>query len=270
MYIIPLPLGKFPIHVLFTTKPLLSKIKSPQKPPRNGTREKTRARRPRPCQRPLPRWHDPICPSPLSRLSLATLPPTLQFQNRRGSLFGFTPYYACIATMVLTASAHHVFWQLYISEQVMPTSFALIVCTFNTVMNASNVGMSLWGLASNAPAVQNSILWGSWTRVLGLGMFYLGSFVETFANLQRKMFKDQPVNKGKVYMGGLFGMARHINFGGYLIWRTGFAIFGGGLPWGTVIVSYFLWYFSNVGVPALDAYCSERVRNTYSVPRLLP
>jgi hypothetical protein len=186
------------------------------------------------------------------------------------SLFGFTPYYACIATMVLTASARHVFWQLFISEQVMPPSFALIACTFNTVMNASNVGMSLWGLASNAPVVQNSILWGSWTRALGLGMFCLGSFVETFADLQRKMFKDQPANKGKVYMGGLFGKARHINFGGYLIWRAGFAIFGGGLPWGTVIVSYFLWYFSNLGVPALDAYCSERVRNTYSVPRLLP
>lgn len=144
----------------------------------------------------------------------------------------------------------------------MSPSFALMACTFNTVMNALNVSMSLWGYASNAPGGRSGILWGSWTRALGLGMFCLGSFVETFAELQRKAFKDQPANKGKVYMGGFFGMARHINYGGYLVWRTGFAIFSGGLPWGAVVVSYFLWYFSNLGVPALDAYCSERVSPT--------
>jgi hypothetical protein len=154
------------------------------------------------------------------------------------SLFGLTPYYACIAAMVLTASARHVFWQLYISEQEMPSSFALMACTFNTAMNALNVGMSLWGLASNAPEAGKGMFWGPWARALGLAMFCLGNFVETFAELQRKTFKEQPANKGKVYMGGLFGMARHINFGGCLVWRTGFAIFGGGLPWGVVVVSY--------------------------------
>lgn len=97
---------------------------------------------------------------------------------------------------------------------------------------------------------------------MGLVLFCLGSFVETFADLQRKAFKDKPANKGKVFMEGFFGMARHINFGGYLLWRTGFAIFGGGLLWGAVIISYFLWYFSNLGVPSLDAYCSERVSTT--------
>jgi hypothetical protein len=157
-------------------------------------------------------------------------------QTSGASFFGLTPYYACIAGMVLVASTRHVFWQLYISEQEMPPSFALMACAFNTVMNASNVGVSLWGLASNAPGAQNWILWGSWTRVMGLVLFCLGSFVETFADLQRKAFKDKPANKGKVFMEGFFGMARHINFGGYLLWRTGFAIFGGGFLWGAVII----------------------------------
>jgi hypothetical protein len=65
-------------------------------------------------------------------------------------------------------------------------------------------------------------------------------------------------------------MARHINFGGYLVWRTGFAILGGGLPWGAIIVSNLFWYFSNLGVPALDAYCAERVSTSYFLPGLLP
>ena len=151
----------------------------------------------------------------------------------------------------------------------MQPPFAAMVSTFNTVMNTSSVGMSLWRLASNAPGPANLILWGPWTRALGLGMFAVGSFVETFAELQRKAFKDKPANKGKVYTNGFFGMARHINYGGYLLWRTGFAIFGGGLPWGTVIFSYFLWYFTNLGIPALDQYCSERVSYIGSLSDLI-
>ncbi|EEB94925.1 hypothetical protein MPER_06187, partial [Moniliophthora perniciosa FA553] len=41
---------------------------------------------------------------------------------------------------------------------------------------------------------------------------------------QRKRFKDDVRNVGKPYTGGLFGLARHINYGGYMLWRTGFAI----------------------------------------------
>jgi protein-S-isoprenylcysteine O-methyltransferase Ste14 len=183
------------------------------------------------------------------------------------SLFGLTPYYACLLAMVITSSARHIFWQLYVSEQAMPVSFAVMVCIFNSSMNAMNIGMSLWGLASNSPGGESSFFWGSWTRSLGLGMFCLGSLVETYSELQRKAFKSQPANKEKVYMGGLFGVARHINYGGYLIWRVGFAIFAGGLPLGAIVFSYFLWYFSNIGVPALDGYCSKRVSNIH--PRTL-
>lgn len=179
------------------------------------------------------------------------------------SLFGLTPYYACLLGMAIIASARHVFWQLYISEQILPVSFALMVGMFNSSVNAMNIGMSLWSTVSNVPGGSATMLWGSWTRGLGLGLFCLGSFVETYSELQRKDFKDQPVNKGKVFMSGLFGLARHVNYGGYLIWRSGFAMFGGGLPWAAVVISYFLWYFSNLGVPALDEYCSERVSHPF-------
>jgi protein-S-isoprenylcysteine O-methyltransferase Ste14 len=150
-----------------------------------------------------------------------------------------------------------------------------MVSVFNTVMNAGNVVMSLWPLMSNAPRAGEN-LWasaapggatmGSVTRTVGMGMFVLGSLVETWAEVQRKRFKDDKRNEGKVFMGGLFGLARHVNYGGYFLWRTGFALFAGGLPWAGVIGLYFMLYFLYMGIPALDEYCSARVCCSHSCP----
>ncbi len=41
-----------------------------------------------------------------------------------------------------------------------------------------------------------------------LAVFAVGSFIETFSELQRKAFKDDPRNKGKPFTGGLFTIAQ--------------------------------------------------------------
>jgi hypothetical protein len=174
------------------------------------------------------------------------------------SLFNLPPYQTFIALMVLTTSLRHIFWITYLSAQRIDPSFALVVSVFNTAMNSLSILMALWPRMSNAPSA-DADLWTSPTRILGISLFILGSLVETCAEIQRKGFKKRSENKGKVYMGGLFALARHVNFGGYLLWRSGLALFAGGALWGGVIASYFLWYFLNMGIPALDEYCSKRV-----------
>ena len=49
-----------------------------------------------------------------------------------------------------------------------------------------------------------------------------GILLELVSELQRKRFKDDPANKGKPYAGGLFSLARSINYGGYTLWRGGY------------------------------------------------
>lgn len=90
-------------------------------------------------------------------------------------------------------------------------------------------------------------------------MFILGSSVESVAELGRKSFKADPKNKGKLYTGGFFGWARHINFGGYLFWRSGFAVWCGGLRWGSIAAALFVYYFTSAGIPPLVEYLEERV-----------
>lgn len=169
-----------------------------------------------------------------------------------------SPYNSIVLGMAFVNSARHIFWKLHTGEQVFTPGFAVLVSIFNTVNNALNVGAALWSGTSMAPEAGEGVL-SSPTRVLGLALFSIGSFIETYSELGRKSFKADPKNEGKLYTGGLFGLARHVNFGGYLLWRTGFATWCGGLRWGSFVAVYFLYYFASAGIPPLANYLEQRV-----------
>lgn len=194
-----------------------------------------------------------------------TLPQTTSVFNTGSNL---SPYYALILGMTIITSLRHAYWKLAMAEQLMPPAFAVMVSIFNSTMNGLNVLMSLWRFTSQAPASDPNQLnqlesyaavLTSPVRVLGLALFVLGSVAETYSEIQRGRFKSLPHNKGKLFTSGLFGQARHMNYGSYLLWRVGFAVFCGGWAWGAVVLAYFLWYFTGVGVPGIEAYMEEQV-----------
>jgi len=49
-------------------------------------------------------------------------------------------------------------------------------------------------------------------------VFLAGSALNTGSEMQRKRFKADPGNKGRLYTGGLFKLARHINYFGDVLW----------------------------------------------------
>lgn len=83
--------------------------------------------------------------------------------------------------------------------------------------------------------------------------------LEFVSEIQRHAFKKDKKNKGQVYEGGLFGLSRHINYFGYTLWRTGYAIASGGWTWGAVTASWFVGDFTLRGIPVLQHYLEERV-----------
>jgi steroid 5-alpha reductase family enzyme len=89
-------------------------------------------------------------------------------------------------------------------------------------------------------------------------MFSVGILTELISELQRKKFKDNAANKGKVYSGGLFSLARHINYGGYTLWRTGLALTSGNYWWAAFQLVLHMYYFTKKVVPELTHYCSNR------------
>lgn len=170
------------------------------------------------------------------------------------------PHHMIVAGMALGSSLKQIITVLLVSEQEIEPKSAVIIAFFNTFLNTLNTILSVWAVTSPAQpssslreALQNPII------ACAVGAYSIGILTEMISELQRTWFKRNPAGKGKPYAGGLFSLARHINYGGYTVWRGAYALLSGGYTWGLVVFSFFFYDFASRGVPVLDKYLSERV-----------
>ena len=183
-------------------------------------------------------------------------------------VLGLTPYAAIISAMALGSTIKQLIYLLVIAEQEFPPAAASVISVFNTFLNSTNTLLSLW-VVSSAGAIAASpsasiidVISSSPTLAVGVGLYVLGNLVELGSETQRKIFKSNPENKGKPYGGGLFSLATNINYGGYTLWRTGYAITAAGWGWGIAIGALFFYDFTTRAIPVLDKYCTEKVSFT--------
>ncbi|KAI4179572.1 MAG: hypothetical protein L6R41_007758 [Letrouitia leprolyta] len=186
---------------------------------------------------------------------------------------GLTPHGLVLTSLAAGASIKHIIWQLFISEQEMQPGAGSIICADNTGFNTVNTLLSAWALCSAAPkdlppsASIGEVLLSSPSVLAGVALFGLGILTELFSESQRKWFKSKPENKGKPYGGGLWSLATHINYGGYTLWRAGYALAAAGPVWGLIAGGIFFYDFTHRAIPVLDQYCIERVRYPPDVHR---
>nr|OQO15564.1 hypothetical protein B0A51_17649 [Rachicladosporium sp. CCFEE 5018] len=180
-------------------------------------------------------------------------------QNTTGAFLGLQPYYFGLLVCAIGASYKQIVWVIFTSEQECPPQAAIMIGVFNTVFNSINALLSLWSWSS---AATNDPL-GSTAFLLGAGLFGLGIFFEQVSEIQRKSFKSDPKNKGKPYAGGLFSIALNINYGGYTLWRAGYAMVAAGYFWGAFIGVFFFYDFYARALPILDKYCIERYGDAF-------
>lgn len=170
------------------------------------------------------------------------------------------PYYGIVTFMAFGSSFKQIYTALGMSEQDMPPSSAVIIALFNTIFNSLNTCLSVWTATSAlSSATTLSELLGSPAVATGLAFYLIGILTEAASETQRMIFKKNPANKGKPYAGGLFSLARHINYGGYTIWCTAYALTCGGWTVAIPVFTFFFYDFATRGVPVLDKYLSERV-----------
>jgi protein-S-isoprenylcysteine O-methyltransferase Ste14 len=97
----------------------------------------------------------------------------------------------------------------------------------------------------------------------GVVLFVIGSFINTWSEFQRKHFKQQPENKGKLFTGGLFAVSMHINYFGDIIWAIGLALMtGSGLS--AVIPLFMTGMFLWIHIPRLDAHLAKKYGNEFN------
>ncbi len=98
--------------------------------------------------------------------------------------------------------------------------------------------------------------------LVGIAIFVFGSYLNTWSEIQRKRFKDNPDNKGKLFTSGLFRYARHINYFGDTLWVTGWAMATRN-PWSIIIpvalVVGFVFFF----IPSLSSHLERKYGDQY-------
>ena len=98
--------------------------------------------------------------------------------------------------------------------------------------------------------------------IVGVGLFFFGSYLNTLSEMQRKRFKDNPANKGKLFSGGLFSYARHINYFGDTVWAVGWVMVTQN-PWWAIIpvalAAGFVFFF----IPLLSAHLKQKYGDQY-------
>jgi protein-S-isoprenylcysteine O-methyltransferase Ste14 len=97
---------------------------------------------------------------------------------------------------------------------------------------------------------------------LALVLYGIGSFLNTASELQRMAWKARPENSGHLYTGGLFTLARHVNYLGDVVLFTGFATLTRS-PWAFLVPALMAAMFVFVHIPTLDRYLKERYGDEY-------
>jgi len=98
-------------------------------------------------------------------------------------------------------------------------------------------------------------------EIVGVALYLFGSYVNTQAEYSRHVWKLNPENKGKLYTGGLFRFAMHINYLGDLILFAGLAL----LTHFSLLVIPSLMFvnFAFNIIPSLDQYLEKKYSDQF-------
>lgn len=93
--------------------------------------------------------------------------------------------------------------------------------------------------------------------VVASTLYVLGSYLNTYSELQRKIWKEDRNNKGKCYMLGLFSLSRNINYFGDSMLFAGWAIATGNWTnlWAPIVMSLTFYFYH---IPDKEAYLATR------------
>lgn len=96
---------------------------------------------------------------------------------------------------------------------------------------------------------------------IGIVLFVLGSWMNSYAEYARHIWKQRPENRGRLYTRGLFRWSRHPNYLGDLVSFSGICLISG--RWMTVVIPLLMLAgFVFINIPMLDAH----LRDHYGVP----
>jgi protein-S-isoprenylcysteine O-methyltransferase Ste14 len=92
---------------------------------------------------------------------------------------------------------------------------------------------------------------------IGIVLYLCGSFLHSFSEYQRHVWKQRAENKGHLYTGGLFKYSMHMNYFGDVLVFTGLALITR-VTMTLVIPLFMALNFAVFLIPSLDAYLARK------------
>lgn len=121
--------------------------------------------------------------------------------------------------------------------------------------------LSILASISVGAALHNDI---SNAELLFSTLFYaVGSWLNSWSELQRKWWKDRSENKGRCYTLGLFSLSRNINYFGDVVLFAGWAIASGSW-WNIWVPVAMAAMFKFHHIPDKEAYLRERYKSEWT------
>lgn len=170
---------------------------------------------------------------------------------------------ALLAALALVYLARLAVTTYGLQKRRMPWSGAVVIGGWVIVIH---VAMASLGGVNAAPV--GIVTW------LGVLLYVAGSVLNTGSELQRLRWKQVAEHRGRLYTGGLFRYAVHVNYFGDLVLFTGFAL-ATGRPWALVIPAVMAGLFRFGNMPRLERHLTEHygadfTRYSARTARLVP
>jgi protein-S-isoprenylcysteine O-methyltransferase Ste14 len=98
---------------------------------------------------------------------------------------------------------------------------------------------------------------------LGVVVFVVGSFTNTYSELRRHFWKKKDSNRGRLYTGGPFSLSMHVNYFGDVLWVSAYAIVTRNI-FSLSIPIFLLCFFVFYNIPKLDAYLAQKYGDEFA------
>jgi len=164
-------------------------------------------------------------------------------------IYGWRLHYSTQAHLIAAFGAIYIVRLNVMSRWILQRELALEEVTFVILIWVPSI------MGSYVIAAKDGI---SSVALLAASILYLlGSYLNTYSELQRKIWKRHPSNKGRCYMIGLFSWSRNINYFGDSLLFTGWAIATGNWvnSWAPIVMSLTFYFYH---IPEKETYLTTR------------
>ncbi|SEJ08759.1 methyltransferase family protein [Demequina mangrovi] len=158
---------------------------------------------------------------------------------------------ALVGVLAVVYLARLLVTQYVMVKRPFPWDEALAVGPWVAILQLT---MAWFGATTEAPV--------DWVVWAGVGLYVLGSWLNTWSEEQRRRFKKDPAHRGVLFTGGLFSLVIHPNYLGDVLLFTGFAMVAGGW-WPLLAPVIMAAMFAFMHIPRLDAHLEDHYGDAF-------